>query len=172
MKIKVTLTNPEFDYLTHIRDGKLANGSTMHAKFVAYGIIDRRTDRLTELGQVAWEQNIPREAKVEKPTDEAYRQCVAYWLKDFHLGWTFGAIHGVAMKSLLAKIRKAQPDSANATVVATFKKLCQSLPEWFKDKDLPVINSKFNEIITQIQRGPQKSGWNQQNSAERMFGGY
>src|SRR5688572_23053603 len=172
MKIKITLTNPEFDYLTHIRDGKLANGSTMHAKFVAYGIIDRRTDRLTELGQVAWEQNIPREAKVEKPTDEAYRQCVAYWLKDFHLGWTFGAIHGVALKSILAKIRKAQPDSANATVVATFKKLCQSLPEWFKDKDLPVINSKWNEIITQIQRGPQKGNWNQQNSAERMFGGY
>lgn len=172
MTIKVKLTNSEFDYLTGIRDGRLADGSTMHSKFVAYGMIDRRTEKITELGQVAWEQNKPREAKVEKPTDEAYRQCVAYWLKDFHLGWTFGAIHGVALKSILAKIRKAQPDSANATVVATFKKLCQSLPEWFKDKDLPVINSKFNEIITQIQRGPQKGTWNQQNSAERMFGGY
>lgn len=171
MKIKITLTNPEFDYITKIRNGGLADDSTMHARFVAYGLIDRRTDRITELGQLAWEQNKPKEAKVEKPTDEAYRQCVAYWLKDFHLGWNYGAVHGVAMKSILAKIRKAQPDSTTATVVATFKKLCQSLPEWYKTKDLPVINSKFNEIITEIQQGP-KRGYYQQNSAERFFGGY
>lgn len=178
MTIKIKLTNPEFEIIAAIHEGKQPPESKILWNLQDHDLVwkevwnRKETIKLTTLGQLAWEQNKPRESKVEKPTDEAYRQCVAYWLKDFHLGWTFGAIHGVALKSILAKIRKAQPDSANATVVATFKKLCQSLPEWFKDKDLPVINSKFNEIITQIQRGPNKGGWNQQNSAERSFGGY
>jgi hypothetical protein len=175
MKIKITLTDAEFDLIDKIKNNRITatTAEALAEKLIDIGLVHfSRYYSLTNLGHLAWEQNKPKEAKVEKPTDEAFKACIAYWLKEYHPGWTFGAIHGKAMKSILAKIRTAQPRTDATTIIATFKKLCQSLPEWFKDKDLPVINSKFNEIITQIQRGPNKGGWNQMNSAERLFGEY
>ena len=158
------------EYLTDIANGRLANDSAMHAKFVAYGFIDRRMDKITELGKLALEQNSIKASKVEKPKDLAFVQCIDFWLKNFHPGWTFGGAQGKALKSLINKIRTISTDPTDSTVLATFQKLCQSLPEWYKNKDLPVIDSKFNEIVTEIQEGPAK-GWNQMNSAERLFYG-
>lgn len=100
-----------------------------------------------------------------------FTSCVDYWLKEFHPGWTFGGVQGKALNSLINKIRASSADPADAILIATFKRLCQSLPEWYKGKDLPVIDSKFNEIIEEIQK-PKQIGWNQMNSAERLFGGY
>jgi hypothetical protein len=87
---------------------------------------------------------------------QAYKDCVDYWLKEFHIGWDFGAMQGKALKSIIVKIKKRLKDfDRNVTdklILDTFKYICQNLPEWYKDKDLPIINSKFNEITEQIKR--------------------
>lgn len=83
-----------------------------------------------------------------------YQLCVDYWLKEFHPDWTFEAVHGKNLKSIIKKIQTMQGN--NGKVVSdengftAFKFMCDNLPEFFKDKDLQVINSKFNEIIEQI----------------------
>ncbi len=76
-----------------------------------------------------------------------YSQCTEFWLKEFHEGWTFGGQQGKAMKSIIKKIKALNTTEAPVNV---FKIICLKIPEWFKDKDLPVIDSKFNEIIEQI----------------------
>jgi hypothetical protein len=43
-----------------------------------------------------------------------------------------------------------------------FVYFCTHLPEWYKDKDLPLLNSKFNEIITEIKN--KKNGNNKTKS--------
>lgn len=173
MRIKITVTPKELQVLQAIENGERFDTGRAFQAVSDGGLVNysSRGYALTDLGILALEQNRPKEkAVIETPLMAIYKECVAYWLKEFHVGWQYGAIHGMALKSIINKIRKAQPEAPNATIVATFKKLCQSLPQWYRDKDLPVINSKWNEIITEIQRGPSKGGWNQSNSAERVFG--
>jgi hypothetical protein len=175
MTIKIKLTNKEFDAINAIHNGQRWNldvKATTPLKENSLISIEACGWCLTWLGILAWEQNRPKEPKGEKPKDVAYTECVEFWLKSFHIGWTFGAVQGKALKSILAKLREQSTDRTDATIVATFKKMCQSLPIWFTDKDLPVLNSKLNEIITQIQRGTKLFGYNQQNSAERFFTDY
>lgn len=88
--------------------------------------------------------------------DNTYQLAVDFWLKDFRQGWTFSGIHGKHLKDLLGKFRKINPNGSEEDIVLMFEYFCRNLPDWFKDKDLPVLNSKFNEIITQIKT--QKNG--------------
>lgn len=106
--------------------------------------------------------------EVEKviPADKeqtAYQLCNDFWLKEYHPGWKYGGAQGKAMKSILAFFEKLLKDQGKETstenVANTFKAMCANLPDWYKDKDLMVINSKINEIIQQIKN--QKNGVNQ-----------
>jgi hypothetical protein len=78
-----------------------------------------------------------------------YQPCLDFWLKEFHPDWTFGGVQGKALKSLIKKIEKLRKNE-NDSIVELFKIICWKLPDWYKDKDLPIIDSKFNEIIEQI----------------------
>ena len=53
------------------------------------------------------------------------------------------------LKSIIKKIEKLRKNETDS-IVELFKFICLKLPEWYKDKDLPIIDSKFNEIIEQI----------------------
>lgn len=91
--------------------------------------------------------------------DTAYKKCVEIWLKVVHPGWVFGAVQGKAMKSLLVKIRttlkgpKYQLEGTIDQVCQFFSIMCANFPEFFRDKDLSIIDSKYNEIVTQIEHG-------------------
>jgi len=76
-----------------------------------------------------------------------YALIVDFWLKEFKPSWTFGGQHGKALKSIIKKLTSIFPES---NIVDVFKLMCLKLPEWYKDKDLPVIDSKLNEILEQI----------------------
>jgi len=94
--------------------------------------------------------------KKYKVTDPAYALCVEVWLKKIHPGWHFSGQHGKAIKSIIAKIRKLPEQGttfSDTTISSFFEIMCLNLPKWFQDKDLSVIDQKFNEIITQIQNG-------------------
>lgn len=84
----------------------------------------------------------------------SYQLCLDFWLKEFRKDWSFNGTQGKALKSIITKIDKILIDSGkeltNEITLDFFKIVCLKLPDWFKDKDLNVIDSKFNEILTQI----------------------
>ena len=94
---------------------------------------------------------------IDDMLSSAYKLSVDFWLKEFHVGWDFGSVHGKNLKTLLMKLKKSMEDSGreitSQTICDTFKAMCINLPDWFKDKDLPVLASKYNEIIQQIKDG-------------------
>lgn len=85
---------------------------------------------------------------------EVYAPSVEYWLKEFHPGWSFGGQQGKALKSIISKLYdflKFHDNEITSDVLyRTFKAMLSKLPEYYKNKDLSVLDSKFNEIITEI----------------------
>lgn len=118
----------------------------------------------------------PLELTPEEPTQPSlYARCVDLWLKQIHPAWVFGAVHGKAIKSILKKIvsvcQAGNHEASDEIVYMLFERFCRNLPEWFKEKDLQILDSKFNEIITQIQQGP-KGNIQGRDSAARLFSKY
>jgi hypothetical protein len=93
------------------------------------------------------------EESVPKPLT-LYQLMIEYWLKVYHPDWTFGATHGKKIKSLITKFKKilvaGNFEDNDTNVLELFKSMCQNMPEYYRDKDLSVIDSKFNEITTEI----------------------
>jgi len=94
--------------------------------------------------------------KKEKPAAHpAYQPIVQHWLKVVHPGWTFGAMTGTKVKSIIRKLEtmlgQNNVDASPENVVGYFQLVCANLPNWYKDKDLSVIDSHFNTIIQNIQ---------------------
>lgn len=89
----------------------------------------------------------------DKPLS-VYQLCVHYWLNEFHIGWSFGGVQGKCMKSIIKKIETRQRNSGKLitteSTLAIFKLMCENLPEFYKDKDLQVIDSKLNEVLESL----------------------
>jgi len=83
-----------------------------------------------------------------------YSTLVEFWLKEFHIGFIFNGAAGKALKQIIIKLetilKNENSYDGDDSVINLFKFICFNLPDWFKDKDLSVINSKLNEIILQI----------------------
>jgi hypothetical protein len=114
-----------------------------------------------------------KQQAIEK--SQVYTACVDYWLKTFHPGWTFGAVQGQHLKQLLNKMKTSLLEGKKLVYsehvhVNAFQYFCHHLPDYFKDKDLQVLNSKYNEIIEQMKKGvtPQSNGFHSKNSAARF----
>jgi hypothetical protein len=95
-----------------------------------------------------------KQKKESTPATKIFIACRDFWLTEIHPGWMFTAATGGSLKSIIAKLSKQvrlkNKDSTDEDIINSFKVLCHKLPEWYQDKDLQVINSKFNEVITQI----------------------
>jgi hypothetical protein len=121
---------------------------------------------------------IKKLSKEPEKVSEDYKMCVDFWLKDLHIGWDFQAMHGKSMKQIIVKIKKRLKEYdkpiTDESIYNTFVYICNNLPDWFKDKDLNTINSKFNEIIEQIKRPSNNSKSinvdNLQQIAEQRYG--
>lgn len=83
-----------------------------------------------------------------------FNHCRNYWLAQVHEGWHFNAIQGTALHDIISKlkasIKKSGDQVTDKKIITAFEVMMQALPEWFQDKELNVINSKYNEIVTQI----------------------
>ena len=109
----------------------------------------------------------PKKIKEKKPDSEIFKSCREFWLEQVHPGWTFGPVQGSHLYAIIAKLRQSlkshkQEIISDQDVVDLFKHLCIKLSEFFKQKDLQVINSKYNEIIEDIKSS--KNGHSQQKS--------
>lgn len=83
-----------------------------------------------------------------------FNHCRNYWLTQVHEGWHFNAIQGTALHDIISKlkasIKKSGDQVTDEKIITAFEVMMQALPIWFQDKELNVINSKYNEIVTQI----------------------
>jgi hypothetical protein len=112
----------------------------------------------------------------EKNSTLAYKLCVDFWLKDFHPDFTFKAIHGAKLKSIIKQLQtlmKLRGTSVTDESTAdTFKTFCAKLPKFYQNKDLSILDSKFNEIIQEIKNVSQtKSITNSKEEAKRILDG-
>jgi hypothetical protein len=141
-KIEIVFLNKQYDLLSEkrklrqIAGSKGGNAKAMLKQKGSYKDKDKDNNK----------DKIRTDAKMHL---EFYQPCLDFWLKEFHPDWTFGGMQGKALKSLIKKIEKLRKNE-NDSILELFKIICFKLPDWYKDKDLPVIDSKFNEIIEQI----------------------
>jgi len=143
-KIEIVFLNKQYDLLSEKRKQRQIAGSkggNAKAKLKQKGSYkDKDKDK---------DNNKDKIRTDDKNHLEFYQPCLDFWLKEFHPDWTFGGMQGKALKSLIKKIEKLRKNE-NDSILELFKIICLRLPDWYKDRDLPIIDSKFNEIIEQI----------------------
>lgn len=105
---------------------------------------------------------------VAKKPPSIYQLCLEFWLKEFKVGWVMDGQKGKALKRIIIDLKtiinSSGKEVTDNTVFESFKLICLNLPDFYKDKDLPVISSKLNEIITEIKKYP--NGKSARSSAE------
>ena len=86
----------------------------------------------------------------------------AEYLKTAGVPYVFGVKDGVALASIIKKLEAM----GESNMPGAFTAIVQNLPEWYRKNALsiPVINSKFNEIIASISK---KTGSTNGNNAAR-----
>jgi response regulator RpfG family c-di-GMP phosphodiesterase len=86
--------------------------------------------------------------------DKSYSLLVEFWLKEFKPDYCFKAVDGLKMKSIIKQIKHKLTHAGNEpteeNILNSFKLVCLKLPEWYKTKDLSIIDSKFNQIVEEI----------------------
>lgn len=103
------------------------------------------------------------ETKEKKQT--IHNQCKMYFCTSYEkytgISYMYTGKDAGSLSQLIEKIKGILETITDDNVVNTFKALIDKLPEWYKINQfsLPVINSKFNEIVSSIkQDGKSKSG--------------
>lgn len=104
----------------------------------------------------------------ERPTKEKavtlFAQCRDVFLEAYkeHAGidYSFVAKDGVALSSLIKKLKGIIQFPTDTAVVATFRLLLIKLPDWYKQNafSLTRINGNFNEIVASIKQNGEKAG--------------
>lgn len=100
------------------------------------------------------EKKKPIPKKSTNPNLEIFKECQRFWLTEFHPGWTFSKTCGSSLyeiiKQLKSRLTATRQNVSDSEVSDLFKVFCKGLPEWFKNKDLQTLNSKFNTIFEEI----------------------
>lgn len=95
--------------------------------------------------------------KDDNVINNSLKLCIGFWKNELHPDWTFEDIHGKKMKSIIDKIKqimvKGSKEVTATSIFDSFTFICKKLPDWYKNKDLAIIDSKFNEIIEEIKNG-------------------
>ena len=108
----------------------------------------------------------PQPPKGGAKEPSAFNECKSVFSAEYRktagVPYVFGVKDGVALSAILKKIQAM----GETNVTGTFTAIVQNLPEWYKKNafSIPVINSKFNEIIASISK---KTGNTNGNSAAR-----
>ena len=94
-------------------------------------------------------------------------------LVNIHNGWAFAGMQGLHLKQILSKIKTTINNDKRFVYseelhLNSFFTFCMkgATNSFYKDKDLQIYNSKYNEIIS-LQKTPQINGYNSQPSGQR-----
>ncbi|MDH6310572.1 hypothetical protein M2451_003338 [Dysgonomonas sp. PFB1-18] len=76
------------------------------------------------------------------------------------IDYSFVAKDGVALSSLITKLKGIIQFPTDTAIIATFRLLLLKLPEWYKQNafSLTRINGSFNEIVASIKQNGDKTG--------------
>lgn len=136
------------------------------------GIKEKFKDNNTSTNTTSINKEESHSASVEKKDNYVFNEGRDYWLNTVHPGWSFNGVQGKALKSIIIKIQgsieQTGADATNEKTIEAFKILMQALPDWFKDKELNVIDTKYNEIISQIKSN--KHGNANHHTQKRSYG--
>lgn len=108
----------------------------------------------------------PQPPKGVAKEPSVFNECKSVFSAEYRktagVPYVFGVKDGVALSGIIKKIQALGEEN----VTGTFTALIQNLPEWYKKNafSLPVINSKFNEIIASLSK---KTGNTNGNNAAR-----
>lgn len=95
-----------------------------------------------------------------KQNSQTFTECTRIWLKEIHPGWKFNATEGKKLKSIISKIKQELRYSGYEGTLQDeinyFEYLCRHLPQWYQDKNLSIIDSHFDTIVTQISKNTNK----------------
>jgi len=121
------------------------------------GIHDESKDSLHQEAVLVNEITIDNKPK-EKGKNPVFVACKNHWLDELHPDWTFKPIDGMAVKGIITQMRsysakKNEVDPTDESLVDFFRHFCRSLPEFYKNQTLAVLNSKFDSIISEIKSG-------------------
>ena len=113
----------------------------------------------------------PVKKKASQEETRLFKLAKKIWL-EIRKGWVFGGAQAGSLKLLLSNIKStitADGRTYSEEIhINKFKSFCERLPDFYKDKDLPFINSKYNEIVSKIQQTPQANGYHNQTSEQRF----
>lgn len=104
------------------------------------------------------------EVKGKEKSISMFNQCKGIFLDAYQeqtkIEYSFAAKDGVALSSLIEKVKGITTYPTDETITATFRLLLVKLPDWYKQNafSLTVINNKFNEIVASIKNNDGKTG--------------
>ena len=108
----------------------------------------------------------PQPAKERAKEPSMFNECKSVFSAEYRktagVPYVFGVKDGVALASIIKKLEAM----GESNMPGAFTVIVQNLPEWYRKNALsiPVINSKFNEIIASISK---KTGNTNGNNAAR-----
>lgn len=133
----------------------------------ALGIAEVKHEVNQGLDKVSIDKLVNLETSKPRNNKTLYQLAVDFWL-EFKVDYIFDGMSGKHLKKLLEKIKellhKNGSDESDESIIQLFSAMCNNLPAWYKDKDLSVINSKFNEIIEQIKNNKNESSTTKRKS--------
>jgi len=125
----------------------------------------------TEMLYQAYQFGKESRRKPKNDPHPAYSFCVELWLKEIHPLWKFNGAEGKALNELIAQMEKYFNASHDRlpTVQETvnfFKHFCLKLPNFYKTKNLKILNQNFDGIIAEIRTQGKPTP---KNSAQQQF---
>ncbi|WP_298845472.1 hypothetical protein [uncultured Clostridium sp.] len=97
------------------------------------------------------------EADLKTKEDSAHHRIISKFFEEMHPEFIFSPVHAKSVsllrKNIEATFKKNSRVADDKSVGDFGILLLENLPSYYLDKDLAVINSKFNEIMLQIKSG-------------------
>lgn len=115
---------------------------------------------------LAWTLGAPQPPKGVAKEPSVFNECKSVFSAEYRktagVPYVFGVKDGVALASIIKKLEAM----GESNMPGAFTAIVQNLPEWYRKNafSIPVINSKFNEIIASISK---KTGSTNGNNAAR-----
>jgi len=130
-----------------------------------------------QIESIAWKAYILGKESKRKPKNDphpSYSFCVEFWLTKFHPNWRFNGSEGKALNELIAQMDKyfIKGHDRSPTAQETFnffEHFCLKLPNFYKTKNLKILNQNFDGIIAEIRAGRKDGSQSPKESTQQRF---
>lgn len=104
-----------------------------------------------------------------------YQKFIDVWLKEFKIGWKFTATDGKKMKSMIQNIQRSlkshRQEFTDNDCVDLFRYFLSKLPDFYKNQNLSVLETKYDTIIEEIKSQKNGNGYSKYNKQSSLSKG-